>query len=709
MSESETSSTREAEIDRIRKHYLKLRQLMLKDGRIDREEQEILDRVASKIARVEERFAGDETGSERTGGAEPSGAGETSPPATSISGSVGKGGKNHENDVRTVQQLLNQNGASTTLQVDGLAGPKTAGAISKFQQNNLGFQDGRIDPDGQTWGALSGGEGGSQGAQPEGSGEAAGGSGGTEGDGGENQTPGHIPETAGGGLIEPPETPEEMERQIKKQIDEQIPDEVIVIISENDEDDDVLASPEVPFVRNQEISVGCPFGEIKIKFNDQGQVESAAVAKPIIPGASVGAGAYGVFAKVEAKPYSGALKLSKKGGNLKLEFELSASGSGMMGLGVAKGDAWAGIGVDIEVKVSRTQTITAELALETLKEMAMSPTPLPMPPATFSLPAEIVLSGEQSLVFGGSAPKGVISAADKIVLKDYNPMATLKVFEANGQLDCEFKSYDGLTQMAEDVGRQMVPILDMYFQAMELADELARLMEDPDAYTEEKRKELEDIKRKLAALPDDLSDFVDDELKKLDKFEEEVGEQLDEWGDAIDDAYDQVKEAVEEELEDTKEALEDAYDTAEELYNEAEEAVDDMEKAVAETVADVEDAVEETLADVEDAVEETIDDVEDAVNEAIDDVEEAVEETIDNVEDAVEEAMDEAEEAVDETIENVEEAIGDAEEAVEETLEDVEEAFDDAEEAVDEALDDAEEYIDEKTDEFLDDVADIFK
>ena len=80
----------------------------------------------------------------------------------------------------------------------------------------------------------------------------------------------------------------------------------------------------------------------------------------------------------------------------------------------------------------------------------MSSSPLPGSNVAFSLPAEIVLSGEQSLVFGGSAPKGVVSAASKIVLKDYNPMATLKVSETSGGITCEFKTYEGLTQMADE-------------------------------------------------------------------------------------------------------------------------------------------------------------------------------------------------------------------------------------------------------------------
>lgn len=105
-----------------------------------------------------------------TGGGGGSGGGETGdgtgeetpPPARSdISAPVGRGGRNVPEDVTTVQTLLNEQGNSLT--VDGLIGPATIGAISRFQEANLGFADGRVDPGGQTWGALTGGGG----AEPE--------------------------------------------------------------------------------------------------------------------------------------------------------------------------------------------------------------------------------------------------------------------------------------------------------------------------------------------------------------------------------------------------------------------------------------------------------------------------------------------------------------------------------------------------------------
>src|SRR5436305_5392756 len=73
----------------------------------------------------------------------------------SISASVGVGGRNVPEDVRTVQVLLNsippaKGGPDPLLDVDGLVGPKTITAIRKFQQSQLGFNDGRVDPGAKT-------------------------------------------------------------------------------------------------------------------------------------------------------------------------------------------------------------------------------------------------------------------------------------------------------------------------------------------------------------------------------------------------------------------------------------------------------------------------------------------------------------------------------------------------------------------------------
>lgn len=76
-----------------------------------------------------------------------------------VSGSVGRGGRNQPNDVRTVQTRLNElmGNSRTHLKVDGLSGPKTEGMIANFQKSVLKFQwpDSRVDPNGKTIAALN--------------------------------------------------------------------------------------------------------------------------------------------------------------------------------------------------------------------------------------------------------------------------------------------------------------------------------------------------------------------------------------------------------------------------------------------------------------------------------------------------------------------------------------------------------------------------
>ncbi len=75
---------------------------------------------------------------------------------TSIRGSVGRGGVNSRADVTTVQSLLNakiqQIAPLAALKVDGVVGPKTIGAIERYQKMVVGFPmpDGRVDPGGKT-------------------------------------------------------------------------------------------------------------------------------------------------------------------------------------------------------------------------------------------------------------------------------------------------------------------------------------------------------------------------------------------------------------------------------------------------------------------------------------------------------------------------------------------------------------------------------
>src|SRR4051812_19355144 len=71
-----------------------------------------------------------------------------------IGGSVGAGGSNGPRDVKTVQSLLNgigplEGGPDAMLAVDGIVGPLTLGAINKLQAAQFGWNDSRVDPNGQ--------------------------------------------------------------------------------------------------------------------------------------------------------------------------------------------------------------------------------------------------------------------------------------------------------------------------------------------------------------------------------------------------------------------------------------------------------------------------------------------------------------------------------------------------------------------------------
>lgn len=80
--------------------------------------------------------------------------------AKQIGGSVGLKGKNVSADVTAVQELLNLSrgrlgGPPQAIAVDGVVGPETVSAISRFQKQNFGWSDGRVDPPGTTLAKLN--------------------------------------------------------------------------------------------------------------------------------------------------------------------------------------------------------------------------------------------------------------------------------------------------------------------------------------------------------------------------------------------------------------------------------------------------------------------------------------------------------------------------------------------------------------------------
>jgi hypothetical protein len=77
-----------------------------------------------------------------------------------LSAAVGFGAPNRPLDVRRIQILLNavptiRGGPFPLLQVDGLCGPMSCGAIRRFQSSNLGFADSVISPGQKTVTALT--------------------------------------------------------------------------------------------------------------------------------------------------------------------------------------------------------------------------------------------------------------------------------------------------------------------------------------------------------------------------------------------------------------------------------------------------------------------------------------------------------------------------------------------------------------------------
>jgi peptidoglycan hydrolase-like protein with peptidoglycan-binding domain len=71
-----------------------------------------------------------------------------------IQKSVGRNGKNQRNDVKLVQRLLIKYGYKIG-SPDGICGPRTQFAIETLQHTFLKVPDGRIDPGGRSWKALS--------------------------------------------------------------------------------------------------------------------------------------------------------------------------------------------------------------------------------------------------------------------------------------------------------------------------------------------------------------------------------------------------------------------------------------------------------------------------------------------------------------------------------------------------------------------------
>ena len=683
------------------------------------------------------------TGRPIPAGGDPSGtSGETSGSiANSISGSVGRGGDNAEEDVMTIQQLLNRAGASLT--EDGMIGPKTIGAISAYQKKTFGWSDGLVEVDNVTWAALTGRPAPADAGASAGSGASGGGGG------------GHTSEPT---LVEAdPTDPEDMDQLVEEQL-ECLP-EPDATVDITDENGDVLAFPEFPFVRGQEISVGINLGgmaegELKIKFNDRGQVEAVAVGRPIIPGAAIGSTYYGIMCRGEVKPFSCEMKLKKTAGELVCELELSTSGAIICGLGLARGQSWAGLGVEVELKVARTEKLTATLALDMVEQAIRGMLPGAGLSLDFPLPATVVMSGAQNFIIGGSADAKAAGAsiASKINLEDYNPMIILTISDDDVSISAE----DGLRRMIMDHMRYTMPMLDLAIEAYEMAQEIREMIEDPEAYSARKRAEAEEFLRRAQAFPTEVRDLIQEELDKLAKLDSEIARQMEEWGeeanrtiaeiraeaerrfseveddileiaegvsdvaggiaDDVMDALDAAGDSASEMADDLREAGEDLLQDAEDLaaeqrrkIEEARAAAEDMAEEMLEDAEELWDSARESASDAIDGISETANDVREDIEEAADSVRETAENAIDAAESAADQAGDAMRQAGDALIDAAEDVRGeiadqanDAVEAAESAAEALEEAADQAQEAIGNA---AEDMMDEAED-LLDDAGD---
>jgi peptidoglycan hydrolase-like protein with peptidoglycan-binding domain len=80
--------------------------------------------------------------------------------ALTITAPVGENGFGKTDEVKKVQRLLNcvpvmSGGPWPRLDVDGVCGPVTRNAIRVFQSEQLGFADGRVDPNQETLKSLN--------------------------------------------------------------------------------------------------------------------------------------------------------------------------------------------------------------------------------------------------------------------------------------------------------------------------------------------------------------------------------------------------------------------------------------------------------------------------------------------------------------------------------------------------------------------------
>ncbi|AFC22836.1 transglycosylase SLT domain-containing protein [Saprospira grandis] len=151
----------QALLDKYNKNLDSLKTLFKSDdGKIDQEEQSVLDKIGQLINKIQGQLSG-ASSSESSSSSEESSEGETASSTNEapsiqgnypIKGSVGdSGGKNDPADVVTIQQLLNKRGAN--LPLNGECDSNCKSAIYNYQKSKMGVSnpDGRVDVGGSSW------------------------------------------------------------------------------------------------------------------------------------------------------------------------------------------------------------------------------------------------------------------------------------------------------------------------------------------------------------------------------------------------------------------------------------------------------------------------------------------------------------------------------------------------------------------------------
>ncbi len=400
-----SSASQQEKVQSMSQQLQALRNAFMADGQIDAEEEALLKRIEEKLAEAERLLrqsteggngaeqplhtteatiagSGDETGDQPS----------PSPAVASISSSVGKGGKNAPDDVMAVQTLLNQNGAS--LETDGQVGPKTIAAITKFQQEAVGFADGRVDPGGQTWEALTGGK------------------------------------------AAPP--PEGFDDDLKSLIDD-LPEPKTpppVIDNEVPADDDA-DEPEGPWV-DAETTVEFPVkgftGAVKVATDSRGNVTSVGfelAAKADSPTFAVPPYYFGCGIAT-----TGEVAFSGPGPLVDITIKIGSKGVGFLGVGPAVGGLVAGFKVEVELNGACNSPFGAVIDLETPANST----------ATFGLPIQFSAGG--AIKAGVEIRAGDFGISEMVPIREYKDFIILRLDEGP---ECFAEFGPGFDQFITDI------------------------------------------------------------------------------------------------------------------------------------------------------------------------------------------------------------------------------------------------------------------